>query len=258
MICEPAEAGVAIKDTKMKADAINQNELYALDEDSVYSNLDDCINASCEPDLNSLASLIHGPPRAKKPKSLHLKPMAFVRLNTRHGKPKPVTVKALLDSGAAGSLVTKEFVNKLRKKRSASQSWNTPGGTLTTNETVKAQFTTPELQDNKLIEWNLHVTDSLGSNDMIIGRDLLQFLRIDILFSDQTAQWGTSRMPFKDVDATVQEAYHIQDDGPLTEASDRIKHILDAKYSPIDIDDALSEQDSLSDAKRGTTWTTAS
>ena len=48
----------------------------------------------------------------------------------------------------------------------------------------------PELQDDKLIEWNLHVTDDLGANDVIIGHDILEFLKIDVLFSNQMVHWG--------------------------------------------------------------------
>ena len=133
-------------------------------------------------------------------------------MNTQHGKPKPITVKALLDSGAAASLVTKKFVTKLCKKKKASQSWSAPGGTLNTTEVVKAQFTTPKLQDDKLIEWNLHVTDDLWANDMIICHDILKFLKIDVLFSNQTMHWGECAMPFKDSDSMEFETYHIQDD----------------------------------------------
>ena len=135
--------------------------------------------------------------------------------------------------------MTKAFVAKIRKHKDYNQAWNTPGGTLTTTETVRAQFTLPELQDDKLIEWNLHVTNTLGANGMIIGRDLLEFLQIDLCFSDQMVQWGERSIPFKEADASVQEAYQIYEEGPLTHASDRIKQILDAKYKPADLDEVM-------------------
>ena len=47
---------------------------------------------------------------------------------------------------------------------------------MCTNQKVKAQFTMPELHEDRLIEWNLHVAKALGKHDMIIGRDILQFL----------------------------------------------------------------------------------
>ena len=102
------------------------------------NSLDTCLNGSL--DQCSIANLIQGQPKKKK-KASHLHPIAFVQLNTWNGKPKPTTVKVLLNSGAAVSLLvdTKKFVTKLRKKKKASQSWNTPGGTLKITEVVKAK-----------------------------------------------------------------------------------------------------------------------
>jgi hypothetical protein len=98
---------------------------------------------------------------------------------------------------------------------------------MTTQSTVKPSFTIPELQDDKLIEWNIHVTKDLGAHDMIIGHDILELLGVDIRFYDQTVQWGTKCMPFKDQDATPFDAYFINED-EMEEVSVRIRRILDA------------------------------
>jgi Aspartyl protease len=89
-----------------------------------------------------------------------IRPLAFVRFNTSLGRPKPVTIKALLDSGASESLINKKYVSKLRVKNSNKTAtvWSTQGGDLHTSSQVKGQFTIPELQDKKLIEWNLQRT----------------------------------------------------------------------------------------------------
>ena len=42
-------------------------------------------------------------------------------------------------------------------------------------------------------------------------------------------------MPFKHIDATPLDAYFIKDPVGVTDASDRIKKILDAKYEPADL-----------------------
>ena len=121
---------------------------------------------------------------------------------------------------------------------------------MSTGETVKAQFTLPELQDDKLIEWNLHVIDNLGANDMIIGRDILGFLGINIKFSDHTVEWGQVTTLFKDADASQQEAYYVAEDDNLADANERLKQILDAKYEAADLDEVMKTQNQLNEKEK--------
>ena len=81
--------------------------------------------------------------------------------------------------------MTKELAKNLRTQTSQTSNtvWTTPGGKMVTNQKVKAQFTIPELHSDKLIEWNMHVTDTLGVHDMIVGQDIMNNLGIDVRFS---------------------------------------------------------------------------
>ena len=119
-------------------------------------------------------------------------------MNTRLGKPKPVTIRALLDSGGSETIVTKDLAKNLRTRTTSTNStvWTTPGGKMVTNQKVKAQFTIPELHSDRLIEWNMHVTDNLGAYDMIIGRDIMTHLGIDVRFSTMEIEWDHRTMPF--------------------------------------------------------------
>jgi len=67
-----------------------------------------------------------------------------------------------------------------------------------TDQKVKAQFTVPELHEDRLTEWNLHVAEALGKCNMTIGRDILQFLKIDLRFSDNAAECDGSELSFED------------------------------------------------------------
>jgi hypothetical protein len=60
------------------------------------------------------------------------------------------------------------------KKQASKTVWTMPGGTMTSTSTkCQAQFTVPELFDNRVVEWDLYVAPKMGAYDMIIGRDLL-------------------------------------------------------------------------------------
>ena len=235
-------------------------DLFALDSDesslsttssvtSDYSTLDACIDAC------SIATIVHGHKSKRRRTDVldkDLRPITFVRFNTSRGKMKPITIRALLDSGASETLVCSQYATKLKLKTSSANTttWSTPAGTLSTSTTAKAQFTLPELHDDKLIEWNVHVTKDLGNYDMIIGRDILRYLEIDIQFSTQEVVWDHASIPFKHVDASPLDAYHINEPEVITKASDRIKKILDAKYEPANLTQVCSAQSHLQHAEQ--------
>ena len=63
--------------------------------------------------------------------------------------------------------------------------WNTKVGEITTNKEFKIDFTLPELSATKIVTWNCHVNVSdTGKYDMILGRDLLTVLELNINVSD--------------------------------------------------------------------------
>ena len=70
---------------------------------------------------------------------------------------------------------------------------------MQTSTLCQAQFVIPELHDNRVMHFDVHLAKNLGAYDMIIGRDVMTDLGIDILFSNMTIEWDDSEIPFKDM-----------------------------------------------------------
>ena len=113
----------------------SKQEMFATDED--YNNLDECIDDAQQSseELFSIINLVRGQPPRKRQKTVDLKPIVYVRFNTRLGKAKPITLRCLLDTGASGSLISKPHAKKLRMKKlgGVKTMWTTPAGELSTS-----------------------------------------------------------------------------------------------------------------------------
>jgi len=88
--------------------AQEDDDSMSISSNQDFSYLDDCIDQSCKTKSFSIANLIRGR-QPKQQKTEDLRPIAFVRFNTSLGKAKPVTIKALLDSGASDATVNEKF-----------------------------------------------------------------------------------------------------------------------------------------------------
>ena len=110
-------------------------------------------------------------------------------------------MRVLLDSGCGGTLVNKAFVHKYDKTKTSITKWKTKAGTFETNRKVECQFTLPEFHEGKEISWKMFVDETdqqLNNYDMIIGRDLLHELGIDLLFSEGVMKWDNATVPMRD------------------------------------------------------------
>ena len=98
------------------------------------------------------------------------------------GKPKPLTIQILLDSGASASIFNIKYLNKLRLKHNQTTTWTTAAGNFMTSRTTEVQFTMPELYNDRVIEWKVHVAKDTGIYDAVIGQDLLCKLGLTMHF----------------------------------------------------------------------------
>ncbi len=167
--------------------------------------------------------------------------------------------RILFDSGCGGTLVNKSFVRKYKKLTGSTTKWSTKAGSFDTNRKVNCQFTLPEFHQGKDISWTMYVDESdkrLNNYDMIIGRDLLKELGIDLLFSTGEMKWAQATVPMRDpsmlqasqIDTLENEIYSMHD--PETTDAARIQSIIDIKYAPQDIGAIVAQATHLTNNER--------
>jgi hypothetical protein len=194
-------------------------------------------------------SALREPPR-KRQKTNHLLPVTVGLVNTRLGKVRLDKCRILFDSGSSGSIIVEKFVRKLRLKSDMKTTWETKGGTFHTTKRCKTSFVLPEFFRNRAIDWDLHVDSTSGPHryDMILGRDVMSELGLNLNFGEMTMTWDDSTISMKEQESLsdilnpVNDFYWYEDLGEteaLQEASTRLKNILDAKYKPADLDEVV-------------------
>ena len=109
-------------------------------------------------------------------------------MNGRIGKAKYCTLRIILNSGASSSIVLGKQTRKLCHKNTHPIKWSTQGVEFLNTYKTNIKLVLPELDATKSIVWVLHVDDSQKYlwYDMIIGRDLLLELKLDLRFSNYT------------------------------------------------------------------------
>ena len=85
------------------------------------------------------------------------------------------------------------------KKEVKTKKFATGSGQLKTRYQADISFTLPEFSNSKDINWNFHLTNSedLGY-DMILGRDIMTKLGIDLSFDKSGIMWEGSTIPMRD------------------------------------------------------------
>ena len=200
-------------------------------------------------DLNILSNL-RAQASNKKAKLSHLSTEIIVEI--RHGEKlnKRRNLKALIDTGSSGCIILNEFTAGIHHKQSeGTQQWMTKGGIFSTSGTCPVKFYLPEFSTQECIKWKFHVDNSVRTTntryDMILGRDILEQLPLDIKFSDRTLSWQDRSVPMKTMDELdkqnineiVEQCYQSVH---LNEISRRTMEILDAKYEKANLSTVVS------------------
>src|SRR5512145_310420 len=105
------------------------------DDNSITGGLDEHLDNKYfnRKDMMSIAKLVQGQPQKKRQKTEDLRPVVFVRFNVQHGQPKPITLVALLDTGASCNLIEEKYTKKLKLHQTkGGTQWSTPAGKMKT------------------------------------------------------------------------------------------------------------------------------
>ena len=91
---------------------------------------------------------------------------------------------------------------------------------------------------------------------MIIGRDLIRSLGIDIHGVDMTIHWDDSAIPLRDIDSTAKDVFALSHHNATFNAeTKRMKRILNAKYSKADIKTISESSTNLDPQERNELYT---
>jgi hypothetical protein len=113
-------------------------------------------------------------------------------------------------------------------------------GKFHTARVVKTAFQPTELNPMAKIDCKLHVANTLGVYNMILGRDILKSLGIILNHVTETITWDDASIPMKTTLAQRADSFHIKDPKGINDmvgqiAGDKYKTILKAKYEKADL-----------------------
>ena len=121
---------------------------------------------------------------------------------TRGGKNNRETkhnnLRVLIDTGSSHSLINKKYTTKSKRKENTKQ-YSTRSGTLKTKYELIEQLMLPEFSDKKNITWQFSIFE--GSDvgyDIVIGRDLMLELGMDISFAKKSVSWEGIKIVMQD------------------------------------------------------------
>ena len=154
-------------------------------------------------------------------------------------------VKILLDSGSSGSIIAKRHVKHLNCVNTGNQQWTTKAGSFKTSRKALVSFVLSELQADKVITWEFHVDEEQTTHyDLLIGRDLLNEVGIDLLFSSKSISWEGHTTAMKDPlefkEKTLDFLTHKCFAQDQVE-EDFIQRMTEQKYSPANLQEEVSK-----------------
>jgi hypothetical protein len=186
-------------------------------------------------------------------------PVPQVRVEVRTGTQRHVFSNALLDSGGSRSLIARSKIPSYVKTTTSKQGYAAVGsaGTRIHRESVKFDsICFPEFEtDTWIVNREFFVFEDEGHSayDLIIGRDILKPIGMEMSFKDEVIRWQDIAMPFTargkvpespepiSLCKAIEEAYFVGDKSKLKESD------YDTKTTGTEI---AAQQEHLSEEER--------
>ena len=177
---------------------------------------------------------------------------------------------ALVDTGSSRSLANRKVISARYKKQKNTDctGWSTQAGEFRTNtEGLIDRVKLPQFTEKRSFGASFHLFEPSDHNkyDFIIGRDILQEMKIDILNSSQSFSWDGIEVPMvprgywnksKIAQFWKQESNSaLDEDVELTAARQleeafAMRKLLASKYEPLDLEKRVDEQTHLTIPER--------
>ena len=169
-------------------------------------------------------------------------------------------ILVLIDSGSSHSMAKASLVDKYKDSffREEKSVYKTAAGDFKSKYSMKLKFKLDEFGGNTKISHRFDLDESEDGigYDMIIGRDLLSELNIDVRFSDGTIKWEDQLIPMKSLHKIWKNEHLTRNELKATilrsaepkakkEATDRVLKILDSNYEKADLNKVVDDANSL-------------
>ena len=148
-------------------------------------------------------------------------------------------VRVLLDSGSTSSIIYSKHVKHLTPTATKPVRFTTKAGTFATTRKCVVSLNLPSLQPDKTITWNFYVDEQQSTHyDIILGRDVLMEVGIDLMFSEKKIVWEGSSISMRDPtqfkNKTLKQLERETFQQDQVE-EDFIQRMTEEKYSPADL-----------------------
>ena len=137
-------------------------------------------------------NLIHyiiNPPKCAKTLNSRYYPILHGCMNTRKGKAKFKNFCILLDNECSSMIIMGRLVGNIHQYKCATMQWHLQARNITIDIRVRINLNTPALIVTSVVTWNCHLDESAkGRHDMILGRDILTELGLNLKFSEHVIE----------------------------------------------------------------------